>query len=151
MNTEQNNSVGTATDYAQLRAVIAARRRELGLSQLEVDEMAGVQTGYIGKLECGDRHFGDVSLGSVLGALGIKIDVVRAASSHSVSQDEAKASMDRLREKRKKLAGMGGRARVASMSPADRRASARKAAVTRWRDWRAVKAEQKRKAKRKAK
>ena len=145
------DSVGTVTDYGQLRAVIAARRKELGLSQLEVDELAGVQTGYTGKIECGARHFGDVSFGSILGALGIKIEVVRAAGTHGVSDDEAKASIERLRAKRKKLAGMGGKARAEKTTVEQRRASARKAALSRWRDWRAVKAEHERKAKRKAK
>ena len=56
-------------DYRQLTAAIAARRRQLGLRQLQVDELAGVQSGYTGKLECGDRHFGPLSLPMLLAAL----------------------------------------------------------------------------------
>ena len=64
-------------DYRQLAAAIAARRRQLGLRQLQVDELAGVQSGYTGKLECGDRHFGDLSLPMLLA--GLDCDLYLAA------------------------------------------------------------------------
>jgi len=44
------------SEYSDLRALVASRRRELGLSQLAVDEMAGVQSGYTAKIECGLRR-----------------------------------------------------------------------------------------------
>jgi hypothetical protein len=56
-------------DYSQLRQAIAARRRQLGLRQLDLDEKSGTMTGYCGKLECGARKFGDLSLPMVLAAL----------------------------------------------------------------------------------
>jgi transcriptional regulator with XRE-family HTH domain len=56
-------------DYSQLRVAISARRRQLGLRQLEADEKAGLQPGYVGKLECGDRHLGPLSLPMLLAAL----------------------------------------------------------------------------------
>jgi hypothetical protein len=56
-------------DYDQLRAAIAARRRSLGLRQLEADEKSGLMGGYFGKIECGLRKLGDVSLPMVLAAL----------------------------------------------------------------------------------
>ncbi len=62
-------------DYDDLRAAIAARRRELGLSQLETDHRAGTHDGYVGKIECGDRCLGDMSLQAILGALGIELVV----------------------------------------------------------------------------
>ena len=64
-------------DYDDLRAAIAARRRELGLSQLETDHRAGTQDGYVGKIECGDRCLGDMSLQAILGALRLEL-LVRA-------------------------------------------------------------------------
>lgn len=140
--------VGTAVDYPGLRKLIAERRKELGLSQLAVDEIAGVQTGYVGKVECGARHFGDMSLAAILGALGLSLAVVRGAGAHSVLCDASAASIALRAKHRKKIGGMGGRATARKLSSDQRRASARHAAKKRWRDWRTVKAEQKRKAKR---
>ncbi len=60
-------------DYSSFRAAIAARRRALGLTQFEVNFRAGLQDGYVNKLECGTRHFGDLSLGLVLETLGLEI------------------------------------------------------------------------------
>jgi hypothetical protein len=56
-------------DYAQLRQAIAARRRQLGLLQLEADERSGCQSGYQGKIEAGCRKLGDVSLPMILAGL----------------------------------------------------------------------------------
>ena len=56
-------------DYRQLTQALAARRRMLGLRQLEADEKAGLQSGYVGKIECGDRHLGALSLPMLLAAL----------------------------------------------------------------------------------
>jgi hypothetical protein len=56
-------------DYSQLRDAIAARRQQLGLRQLDADEKSGLQTGYFGKIECGVRKLGDLSLPMVLAGL----------------------------------------------------------------------------------
>jgi hypothetical protein len=56
-------------DYDRLRQAISARRRQLGLRQLEADEKSGLQSGYFGKIECGDRHLGPISLPNLLAAL----------------------------------------------------------------------------------
>ena len=81
--------LGVARSYAGLRKLVAMRRRELRLSQLAVDDMAGLQSGYTSKLECGDRCFGDMSLGAIMGALGLEIVLqvlcVAAASLRSAS------------------------------------------------------------------
>jgi hypothetical protein len=55
--------------YSQLTEAIAARRRSLGLTQLDTDEKSGCQPGYQGKLEKSIRHFGPLSLPMVLAAL----------------------------------------------------------------------------------
>jgi hypothetical protein len=60
-------------DYSQLTQALAARRRQLGLLQLELDERAGLASGYSGKLECHDRHFGKLSLPMVLAALDVDL------------------------------------------------------------------------------
>jgi hypothetical protein len=60
----------------QIREVFAARRRELGLRQLELDDLAGVQSGYVGKCEAAVRNYGDMSLAAIMGALGFQMLVV---------------------------------------------------------------------------
>jgi hypothetical protein len=64
--------------YDELIGVIAFRRRELGLRQLEVDELAGCQSGWQGKIECKDRRLGKMSAPAICGVLGLELHV-RAA------------------------------------------------------------------------
>lgn len=76
-------------NYDELRAVLTKRRRDLGLSQWEVDQISGMQDGYTGKLEIGradkkaeggtrstGREAGKVSLYLWLKALGLKLVVI---------------------------------------------------------------------------
>jgi hypothetical protein len=60
----------------QLQRSLAARRLSLGLTQLDLDDRSGVQSGYSGKLEKGLRGFGDMSLSATLGALGARLFLV---------------------------------------------------------------------------
>jgi hypothetical protein len=68
-------AIAIARDYPSLRAALAARRHALGWSQLEADHRSGLNDGYFGKLECGDRNFGDLSLCLVLQTLGLELVV----------------------------------------------------------------------------
>jgi hypothetical protein len=61
--------------YAELIALIEARRRELGLSMLEVDWRAGLQDGYFAKVSCGLKHMGRLSFGLILDTLGLEVRV----------------------------------------------------------------------------
>jgi hypothetical protein len=61
---------------SQIREVFAARRRQLGLNQLELDDLAGTQSAYAGKCEIGTRNYGNMSLSSIMGALGLEMIVV---------------------------------------------------------------------------
>jgi hypothetical protein len=56
-------------DYNQLTGALAARRRQLGLRQLELDEKSGLQGGYSGKIEIQARRLGPLSLPMILAAL----------------------------------------------------------------------------------
>jgi hypothetical protein len=56
-------------DYTQLRQAIAARRRQLGLRQLDLDEKSGLMSGYSGKIEAGVRKLGDISMPFLLAGL----------------------------------------------------------------------------------
>ena len=68
--------ISVAHDLAGLRVLLASRRRDLGLSQLAVDALAGLQPGYTGKLEAGAKGYGRVSLAATLKALGMGLAVV---------------------------------------------------------------------------
>lgn len=62
-------------NYRGLMNALKARRKELGLSQLEVDDKSGLQDGYCGKLEAWDRdsgrRLGPVSLDLLLDTYGV--------------------------------------------------------------------------------
>lgn len=132
-------------EYADLRLAIAARRKELGLSQVDLDNIAEVQPGYTAKLECGLKNFGEKSLPAILGALGLVLSPTKHGETPSETWGKAR---EREKDLKKKHGQKGGRARLWNTTPEQRRAIARKAAKSRWRNWRLVKAEQKRKAKR---
>ena len=138
--------LGVVTEYKHLRELIAARRRELGLRQLEVDDLAGVQSGYTGKIECGLRSMGDMSMGALLGALGLHLIVMRTAGKHQSLTDQANASVKATRERVRNRSSLGGKARAKKLSPNQRRADARKAAKERWRKYRVKQAREKRAA-----
>jgi hypothetical protein len=62
--------------YGQLREAINARRKQLGLTMLELDEKSGCQSGYSAKLICGDKNFGPMSMDAILGALQMDIVLI---------------------------------------------------------------------------
>jgi predicted transcriptional regulator len=66
-------TIAIVRSYDDLRQAIATRRKSLGLAQLELDHITGLPDGYQGKIECGMRHFGALSLGLVLQALGVEL------------------------------------------------------------------------------
>ena len=69
--------VAVAQTYEEIVMAIRLRRHELRLSQLAVDEIAGLQAGYTGKIECGDKRLGAMSMPCILGALGLELAVIR--------------------------------------------------------------------------
>jgi predicted transcriptional regulator len=70
-----SEAVSVIQSYDELRQAVASRRKSLGMTQLELDYITGLPDGYQGKIECGVRHFGSLSLGLVLQALGLEIVV----------------------------------------------------------------------------
>lgn len=63
----------------ELIAAFRSRREELHLTQMALDDIAGLQDGYCGKIEAGPirgRSFGEVSLPLILDALGVRIILV---------------------------------------------------------------------------
>jgi hypothetical protein len=125
---------------SELTATLRDRRRVLGLSQLAVDDIAGLPSGYQGKLEAkltnpaarNARSIGWESLPLLLGALKVRLAVVAeeqmpASSEHSVDDKSAALSAFFVRR-----AQAGARARNAALSPEERSARARIAAAARW-------------------
>jgi hypothetical protein len=72
--------------YQQLTQAIAARRRQLGLRQLEADDLCGLQPGYLGKVEVGIRKLGDLSLPMICAGLDVDILVVPRREATPVEQ-----------------------------------------------------------------
>jgi transcriptional regulator with XRE-family HTH domain len=64
------------TDIRSLRAALAARRRKLGLTQLDLDALAFLTDSHTSRLECGTKNYGDVSLAATLAALGAVLVLV---------------------------------------------------------------------------
>lgn len=66
-------------NYAELKSALNERRIELKMTMLELDELAGLQQGYSGKLfsmAASSRNFGPISLGNVLKALGVELVIL---------------------------------------------------------------------------
>ena len=70
--------LGFAENHGELVRLLAQRRVDLRISQRALDDAAGLQEGYTGKIECGTRHLGPVSLETLLAALGLRLAVVEA-------------------------------------------------------------------------
>ncbi|WP_276200328.1 hypothetical protein [Chelatococcus sp. XZ-Ab1] len=147
------------TDYAALVAAIRARRVSLGLSQLAVDDMAGLPTGYTAKIEAmltnpqapNARNIGWQSLPLLLGALRLEIAVMRSPASHSKSGPSPIAYEEAMKKVMAERGRLGGRIRVARLGEVKVRQSARHAARIRWRKWREQKARQNTKVRRQTK
>lgn len=73
-------AITTIRTYDDLRLAIDARRREKGLTMLDLDAVTGLTDGYSAKLCCGMRHFGSLSFGLVLQALGMELVVRQRAA-----------------------------------------------------------------------
>jgi hypothetical protein len=63
-------------DYQQLVQALDGRRRQLGMTHLELDDRSSLQTGYSSKVFCGLRTLGKLSLPMMLAALDADLLVV---------------------------------------------------------------------------
>ena len=78
--------LGLANDFTDLIRAMRERRIQLGLSQLALDDLAGLPSGYSGKCEAvltnpkarNARSIGKDSLPLLLAALGLQIGVIVA-------------------------------------------------------------------------
>jgi hypothetical protein len=74
--------IGIARDYADLHRLLRARAEQLDVSRLVLDEIAGLQSGYSSTLLAPRprKRLGHMSLGAMLGALGLALVVVEDAA-----------------------------------------------------------------------
>ena len=59
--------LGEAQSYDELAVILAARRRDLGHSQMELGYIAGLQDGYVAKLELGHKPNDETRTGRTAG------------------------------------------------------------------------------------
>ena len=119
--------------FDELRAALNRRKIDLGLKNLEIDDIAGLQSGYTGKLLCGMKRPGDMSLPAILGALKCELVLVPAKTSKQRKDDDITiACTKNLKKLLSDRAAKGGRARRDNLTAEKRRQIAQKAAKTRW-------------------
>ncbi len=149
------NLYAAAPTYLSLLVAIRARRVELGLSQLAVDHLAGMPSGYQAKLEArltnptatNARSIGIESLPLVMNALGLHLALVaeprqrentsqKNAGLGRVSRDigEIVTQFPMLPTNRimAEKGKSGARRRMETTTPEQRQASARQANAARW-------------------
>ncbi|MEK4035840.1 hypothetical protein WOC76_04235 [Methylocystis sp. IM3] len=70
------NIVAIVESPSEIAGACDLRRRELNITNLALDDAAGLQSGYSSTLFCGKKRMGDMSMPSMLGALGMKLIAV---------------------------------------------------------------------------
>jgi hypothetical protein len=147
-------------DMAGLVEAIRRRKDELNISNETIDAIAGFQSGYAGKVLAPKpiRHVGYMSLGLILGALGVGLQVVEdeevrgrvegrwtrrkracppllavGLSTEEIQRLERQEYMRKLGSKGGKMGGSkGGKRRMKTMSARARQRAASHAARKRW-------------------
>jgi hypothetical protein len=117
---------------AELTELDVINFRALRMRHLDLDHDAGLQSGYAGKIFCGMKNFGPLTLGPILDALGVDIVLVPRQAGTEVKLPENVlqfAHITRLRN----YATLGGRMRRAMMTDAEWSKHCRAAAKARWR------------------
>ena len=115
-----------AHDYESLIEALVERKRELRLSTLEVDDIAGLPTGYFSKICCGVRGLGVRSLGLVLQALQVEI-IVQPNNNLARGEDQLSAAEKAARNRPPKTnflklrSAAGARRKWLLMTEAERR------------------------------
>lgn len=139
--------LATFSTYEGLVETLKGRRISLGMSQLALEDRAGLASGHVGKIE-GDptkrnnRAIGRDTLPLLLGALNLQLAVVpvekQASSKHGLNAIRGKLlTGDDLKNFLEGRARKGGRIRKARLSKKQRRDIAMRAAKARWEKQRA--------------
>lgn len=136
-------SLAEIHDYDALHGALRARADELQVSRLTIDNVAGLASGYCGKLlgAAMVKKIGPVSLGPILRVLGVKLVMVEdqeaiAALSRRLVRKQRIARRPRIPVEMARIMAENGRrgalALNRSLTPEARRQSAARAARARW-------------------
>jgi hypothetical protein len=135
-------ALAVVRDYDGLVAAIRARRDELKTTHLVIDDVAGLQTGYTSKLLSDPpiRNLGVMSLGPLLGTLGLALAIVHDGEALRRVQDRLtprRHAPKRANRTHSWFTAETGREmalrRAAKMTAKARSRSASRAAKARWR------------------
>lgn len=119
-------------DFPELRAALIARRHEMHMPQSVVDDIAGLAGGFTGKLECGLKNYGPISLGAILGALKVKLALVRDCAEHSTNSEQFLRARARSHNYYSMIGTRGARVRNARLSDDEMSKAMSHAAKVRW-------------------
>jgi hypothetical protein len=134
--------------YEQMLAALRSRINELQISGENLDEYAGLPRGYLSKLTGVKpiRRLGMTSFGPVLAGLGLRLLVIEDPDATArlknslpprngsyVRTMQADACMVLTPRILKRIRQLGGKARMARLTPQQRSKFARKGAMARWR------------------
>jgi hypothetical protein len=127
------SGLAIVTTFEGLRRAFDLRKRELRLTNLALDDIAGLQSGYTGKLLCGTRRVGEISLPALLGALGLEIVLVRSrATDRGPRLEEFGVHEDRLKKVMSERGKKGGKRKALRMTAEERSKEARRINKIRW-------------------
>jgi hypothetical protein len=78
MSDSSRRELAIVSEYSELHAALRRRMHELDISRETLNEIAGLQSGYSGKLlaPLPGRILGPISLGAILGALALKLVII---------------------------------------------------------------------------
>ena len=138
--------VGEFVDYQQMLDCLRARVTELQIAGDAFDDYVGLPRGYFAKIVGINpiRRVGMCSLGPILLGLGLRCQFVEDAQmtkqlkKRVAPRNSSFVRADRLHQiiftgrKLQKIRRLGGTARMAQLTPAERSELARKAALARW-------------------
>jgi hypothetical protein len=124
-----SNRLLVADDYESLRAILNERRLMCKMTMIELDQRAGLADGHAGKLLCGARNLGPVSLPLILGALGVQLALVEIPKDGKTYRIRAIRRDAFLQNRMSEIARRGALARNAQLTPEERIAASRKASA----------------------
>ena len=147
MQGDEPKIVGEFVEYSEFMQAIRNRVAALGIHGTRFDNLAGWPEGYLSKLVCARpvRRVGIQSMGTLLSTIGVKgllvedprgTERLRRLQPRNLSYVRtmpASAGMILTARMLKRIRRLGGQARMAQLTPKQRRELARKAALARWR------------------
>jgi hypothetical protein len=145
---ERPRVIAEFTDYSGMLDAIRARVNELRVHRESLDQHCGLAIGYTSKLVSirPVRRLGMVSWGPLINGLGLKCQFIEDPKATALVRSRVKQSNPSYQRTMpaaasilftarmlKRIRRLGGQARMARLTPEQRRKLARKAALARWR------------------